>query len=157
MIRLIAAIDRQRGIAKKGYQPWLLPTDEAYFAEQTKSHGGEILVGRTTYETFGGPLPDRINHVLTHRDEPLAGAFQVHDLEEFLTRYADKDVWVIGGANVYKQVMDLDFADELYITAIDADFGCDQFFPLYDNYRLVSQSKEFEENGFRLSYRIYVK
>src|ERR1700747_2339549 len=101
MIRLIAALDRQRGIGKHGGQPWKIPDDEAYFARCTKADGGHILVGSTTFKTFHRPLLDRKNYVLTHHEESITGAEIVHDLSNFLDNYADKVLWVIGDANVF--------------------------------------------------------
>src|ERR1700691_3334961 len=127
MFRLIAAIDRKRGLAKQGFQPWFIPKDEHFFPEQTKSLGGVVLVGSTTFATFKEPLAGRQNYVLTHDDTPREGAELVHDLEKFLGEWQARDVWVVGGANVFAQVMELGRADELYLTHIEADFGCNQF------------------------------
>lgn len=158
MIRLIAAVDRRLGIGKHGGQPWYLPTDEHYFADCTKSLGGHILVGSTTFKTFKRALPDRTNYVLTSHDEPLEGAELVHDLASFLDSFADKDLWVVGGAKVFQEVIDLGKADELYLTHIDADFGCQAFFPAYEGtYRIVEKGEEQEENGFRFSFAKYAK
>src|SRR6185312_14588856 len=115
MIRLIAAIDHQRGMAKKGLQPWFIPADEAFFTEATKSEGGICLIGSTTFKTFQhGPLPERQNYVLTHDETSIEGATLVHDLKQFMEDFRGKDVWIIGGANVFAQVIDGDWADELY-------------------------------------------
>ncbi len=158
MIRLIAAVDRQRGIGKQGFQPWYIPDDEAYFTKYTKTYGSTILVGSTTYKTFKGPLNDRQNFVLTRDKTPIEGAELVHNLEHFLKDYRDKDLWVIGGANVFAQVIELGKADELYITKIEADFGCNQFFPDYSSgYTLAEQSELHEQNGFVFAYYKYVK
>ena len=158
MIRLIAAIDRQCGIGKHGGQPWHIPDDEVYFTEQTKSHGGNILVGSTTFRTFKSPLPDRQNYLLTSQKEPVDGMELVHNLEKYLADYQDQDLWVIGGANVFAQVMELGRADELYLTRIEADFGCQQFFPDYEaDFELAGQSELHEQNGFIFSYLRFIK
>lgn len=158
MIRLIAAIDRQRGIAKQGYQPWSIPNDANYFTTQTKQFGANVLVGSTTFKTFKGPLPDRHNFILTRDKTPIEGTELVHNLEHFLKDYQDKDLWVIGGANVFSQVLELGKGDELYLTYIDADFGCNQFFPAFESdFSLAEQSELNEQNGFIFSYRRYVR
>ena len=158
MIRLIAAIDRKQGIAKHGFQPWSIPADEQYFADQTKSQGAEILMGSTTFKVIGAALPDRQNYVLSHDKTPLEGATVINDLHAFLTSYTDKDLWVIGGANVYSQVIETGLADELYLTEIEADFGCDQFFPKFDpEYTVEQQSELHEQNGFIFRYKVYAK
>lgn len=160
MIRLIVAYDRQRGIAKHGYQPWSIPDDEAYFAAKTKSAGAEILVGSVTYKTFDGPLKDRKNYVLTRDKTAIEGVELVHDLEKFLKPYqgTGKDIWVVGGANVYGQALDMGLADEIYATAIAADFGCQQFFPEPGpEFQLISESDLHEQNGFIYTYQLYAK
>src|ERR1700679_1620258 len=93
MIRLIAAIDRKRGVAKGGLQPWYIPEDERYFGEQTKKNGGAVLVGSTTFKTFHEPLAGRQNYVLTSDRTPITGAELVNDLEKFLKDFQNKDLW----------------------------------------------------------------
>ena len=160
MIRLIVALDRKQGIAKHGYQPWFIPDDEAYFINQTKSLGGIVLVGGTTFrDSFKSkPLADRTTYLLTRNEQEIVGVQLVNDIEKWLASEVNVDVWVVGGASVFKQVMEANKADELYITHIDADFGCDQFFPEYENYfRLVSQSKPQEQNGFHYTFSTYTR
>jgi dihydrofolate reductase len=160
MIRLIAAIDRQKGIAKQGVQPWKIPEDEDYFKNQTSSLGGKVLTGSTTFKTAYGnhPLEGRQNFILTHSTEPIEGAVVVNDLMDFLNQNKGQDIWVAGGANVYKQLIENNCADELYLTFIDADFGCDQFFPDFeDKFDLEKQGELQEQNGFNFRYNLYVK
>lgn len=158
MIRLIAAVDRKRGISKQGVQPWSIPDDAKYFSRLTKSNGGAVLIGSITYSMLKGPLGDRHNFVLSHDKEDIPGVTLVDNLEKFLGEYSNKDLWVIGGANVFDQVMALGKADELYLTKIDADFGCNQFFPEYEQtFRLLEQSPLHEQNGFIYTYHKLVK
>ncbi len=158
MIRLIAAVDRKLGVGKQGFQPWFIPDDEAHFTELTKSHGGAVLVGSTTYKTFKGPLADRQNYVLTRDKEPVDGVTLIHDLDAFLHDFLNKDLWVIGGANVFAQVIDAGKADELYLTHIEADFGCNQFFPDYAiKFALAAKGDLQKQNGFIFNYARYVR
>jgi dihydrofolate reductase len=160
MIRCIIAIDRKRGLAKHGYMPWNIPDDEAFFTDQTKLYGGNILVGGVTFrEAFKSqPLVDRQNYLLTRDKTPVEGITLVHDLDKFLTEMGDTDLWVTGGAKVFEQVLAAGAADELYVTKIDADFGCDQFFPEYEaDFQLAQEGELLEENGFTYQYTIYRK
>lgn len=160
MIRLIAAIDRKRGIAKQGFMPWHIPEDEQFFTDQTKSHGGKVLTGSTTFhEAYKDkPLAERDNYILTHNTAAIEGATVVNDLEKFLQDFKDKDVWVAGGSKVFEQLIKEGQADELYLTHIDADFGCDQFFPDYTaTFRLIEQSEVHQQNGFRFSFARYAR
>jgi dihydrofolate reductase len=153
MIRHIVALDEQYGMAKNGGQPWKIPDDERYFTDQTKLYGGNILVGRTTFETFHGPLRGRTNYVLTHQSTPIVGVTLVHDLDTFLQEWQG-DLWIVGGAAVFAET--LERTDELYVTRIFANFGCDQFYPQFDDqFSLASQSEIKAQNGFRYQYEVY--
>lgn len=161
MIRLIVAVDRKLGLAKGGLQPWYIPDDEHFFTEETKKYGGHNLMGSRTFELslLNKPFDGgRETYVLTRNPQPIEGAHVVNDLDKFLKEFEERDLWVIGGANVFAQVMDAGKADELYITHIEADFGCNQFFPEYEqNYKLAEKSDLHEENGFIFYYAKYVK
>lgn len=155
MIRLIAAIDRRRGIAKHHFRPWYIPDDQAYFAKMTKTNGGILLVGATTFATAfrSKPLEDRTMYVLSSKEQAIDGVEVVSNLHEWLEKLANQDVWIVGGESVYEQIMNADKADELYITDIDADFGCDQFFPEYEaKFHVEDKSEDLEQNGFRFNY-----
>lgn len=158
MNRLIVAIDRKRGLAKNGGMPWNIPEDEQFFTDQTKTHGGHVLTGGETFRLAykNKPLKGRHNYVLTHHTQPIEGAVVVNDLPTFLDEFKE-DLWVSGGAAVFEQIMALGKADELYITHIDADFGCDRFFPDYKGYNLAEESPVKEQNGFKYKYAIYRK
>jgi dihydrofolate reductase len=158
MIRLIAAVDNKRGLAKNGVMPWHIPEDEHYFTEQTKTYGGNVLTGAATFRLSyrGKPLKDRQNFILTHDETPIEGATAVHNLQAFLEGFKDKDLWVAGGAAVFKEVMDAGKADELYLTHIDGDFDCDRFFPEYEGaFQKLRESEVHEQNGYRFTYAVY--
>jgi dihydrofolate reductase len=155
MIRLVAAIDRKRGIAKHGVMPWNIPEDEKFFTDQTKSLGGHVLSGGATFrEAYQNkPLADRHNYVLTRDTTPIPGVELVHDLKKFLDEFEPDDLWVAGGAQVFNEVIKLGKADVLYLTLIDADFGCDRFFADYaSDFKLVEESEPKEQNGFHYKY-----
>ena len=160
MIRLIVAADRKLGLAKGGLQPWYIPEDEQYFTDQTKKYGGHVLYGKRTFELslLQRPLAGRQNYLLTHDRAAVDGVQVVNDLNKFLADFRDQDLWVIGGANLFSQVMQAGKADELYITHIQADFGCNQFFPAYEQaFKLADQSDLREQNGFIFTFARYAK
>lgn len=154
MIRLIAAIDQKHGLAKNGRQPWHLPTDEKYFLEQTQKFGAVVIMGSSTFEVIGHPLVERRNIVLSRTQQIIRRVEVMTDLQKALQ--VAPDVWVIGGAAVFEQTLSV--ADELYLTHIEADFGCDQFFPAFTNqFELVSQSPVQHENGLDFTFCVYKK
>jgi dihydrofolate reductase len=149
MIRLIAAIDSQRGIATASGIPWKLPGDSAYFRQKTQT--GTIVMGRATYEEFATPLHDRENFVLTTTSAPLRAGFRaIADVAQLQTFVPGGDVWVIGGATVYRET--IAGAAELFLTQVEEDFHCTKFFPPYaDAFVLGSGSDDRRENG--VTYR----
>jgi dihydrofolate reductase len=128
MIRMIAALDDQRGIATDDGIPWTLPEDSKHFRDETTS--GLILMGWVTYTEFATPLHDRDNYVLSRSTEPLRDGFlPMASLDELRARHPDDDVWVIGGAAVYARTIDQ--TEELVLTQVLGNFHCTKFFPPY--------------------------
>lgn len=158
MIRLIVAHDNQRGIAKDGGLPWDIPEDQAYFAAQTKTHGGRMLVGAATQREIGEPLEGRTTYVLTHESKLGPGLQKIVNLEQFMQDNAQKDLWVIGGAAIYQQVLDGGWADEVYVTLIDARFGCTTFFPHIPEYLTLREQSEWHTyQDLRYTFQIYTR
>jgi dihydrofolate reductase len=152
MIRVAAAIDDKRGLATDTGIPWDLPGDRAHLRQQTK--GGNMLMGYNTYLEFTRALPDRHWFVVTDGLEPLRDGFTpVTDLEAFMEHPSD-NLWLFGGAGVFAQT--LDYADELYLTRVEGDFGCTKFFPEFeDKFELAKQEEPQTENGVKFRYEIW--
>lgn len=102
---------------------WRVPADFAFFKEQTT--GCPIIMGRSSFEALGRPLPNRANIVLT-RDVRYSspGIVVVHSLDEaFAVAEAAAEemgastVWVTGGGHVYAETMDM--VDRLVVTYLD--------------------------------------
>ena len=105
--------------------------------------GHTLLMGRTTYESIGRPLPGRTTIVLT-RDPgwSAAGVLVAPDLETALA-LADTlpgDVMVAGGAEVYAATLPL--ADEQVLTEVDLEPEGDAFYPPYDAADWVETARE---------------
>lgn len=149
MIRLIAALDLQRGIARDDGIPWKLAGDRAFFRQETTE--GVIVMGRSTYTEFDAPLHSRENYVLTSQPGPLRDGFQpVATLEELEREHGGQDIWVIGGAAVYATTIGQ--ADELVLTQVEGDFECTKFFPAFrDNFVRTEHGPEEQEGG--IGYR----
>ena len=150
VIRLIAAIDQKRGLSTNTGIPWRLPGDIAHFRQLTAD--GAVLMGRTTYDEFAAPLPDRQNFVLTRSPDGLRAGFRgVDDLDAFLANQAGSEkLWVIGGSAVYAQT--IGHAEELSLTRVAGDFDCTKFFPPFESdFNLVDQDESHRENG--VAYR----
>ena len=154
-MNIVAAVDSNWAI---GYQNSLLvriPSDQKLFREMTE--GKVIVAGRKTLETFPQkqPLKNRVNIILSRNKKYTAGeAVVVHSMSAFrreLQKYNDKDVYVIGGASVYEQL--LPYCDTAYITKIDYEYQADAYFPKLDSmpdWKLTAASEE--QTYFDLEY-----
>ncbi len=152
MVRLIAAIDNKRGMAKEGRIPWKLPKDVARFRELALAPGSNVLLGHTTFEQMGY-LEGRNYFVVSHNELELPeGCTLVQDLDKFMAEFRG-DLWDIGGAAIFNQTMK--YADELYLTLINQDFNCDQFFPDYSSFKLDSSEGPFTENELSFTFQLY--
>ena len=118
MINLIWAMTKDNLIGKGNDLPWHYKEDLQYFKKNTLDK--DVLMGYNTYlsiyDRLGKALPRRNNFVL-HFDASLKveGATLVTNLEEFLNEYKnnEKELFIIGGASVYKQTIPV--ADIYYI------------------------------------------
>lgn len=119
----------QHVIGRDNSLPWKLSTDMKRFKELTT--GKPIIMGRKTYESIGGPLPNRTNIVLTfQRDYEAPGCEVYHNIEDainFCSSIKSPEVMIIGGSNVYRQAMS--FADELLISFVMGCYDGDTYFP----------------------------
>ncbi len=142
MISLVVALARNNVIGKEGSMPWYYPEDLKYFKKLTMGH--KILMGRKTFESIirrnNKILPGRKHYVLT-RD--LNFSFPevevLHNLDLFLKNIGDEEIFIIGGAEIYKAA--LTYADRLYITHINKEYEGDVYFPELDlnNFHLISE------------------
>lgn len=134
-IVLIAAMTQDRVIGKDGRMPWkpLLP-DLKRFRELTLGH--PVIMGRKTYESIGKPLDGRLNIVLTRDPKKLQpyppGLLPMESFSQALgyAMDANNKVFVIGGADVYRQA--LPHAHEIQLTVIFEKHEGDTYFPELD-------------------------
>lgn len=153
---MIAAVARNGVIGAGNRLPWRLPADLAYFRRQTL--GKTVVMGANTYRSLGRPLTGRHNVVLSRRmAEAPEGCDLVRSVEEVLRRYGDRELMVIGGAEVYRQFMP--HADRLLLTEIDAEVEGDVFFPPFDRseWQLVSRTPGVtdEKNALPHAFCVY--
>lgn len=136
---LIAAVARNGVIGRDNTLPWRLKADLAHFKATTLGH--PVLMGRKTWESLGRPLPGRRNLVVT-RDTAYAatGAEVFADLDSALAAAGQGKLFVIGGAEIYRQL--LARADALVLTEVRADVTGDAFFPTFERSHFVECRRE---------------
>lgn len=149
-ISIIVAHASNYVIGKDGKLPWHIPADLKYFKELT--YGSPIIMGRKTFESIGRPLPGRHNIIITrnseyHNDDcAVVFDFQaaLKEAGDFAEQSGKSDIFIIGGAEVYRQA--IDFADKAYITEVHADFDGDAIFDISDLSNWKEISRDYHAN-----------
>ena len=144
-INLIVAYDKNYYIGKDNKLLWNIPDDLKKFKETTT--GKIVVMGRKTYESIGRVLPNRINVVLSDNEEfigtlPVKNIFLENNLrvynsfdtliEKLKELSEDEEVFIIGGRSIYKQFINKDLIDYLYISEIKKSYEGDVKFPFVD-------------------------
>jgi dihydrofolate reductase len=161
-ISLVVAVSNNGVIGDKSTIPWDIPEDRKYFKSLTMSH--PILMGRKTYESIGGPLPGRLNIVITRqrdydpgRTEGSAPCMVVRSIDEAMESAKAEEtdeIFIIGGAQIYKQF--LPKADRVYMTQIHHHFKGDTHFPsLGKNWRETNREDRLLDRPYSLSYLVF--
>jgi dihydrofolate reductase len=143
IISFIVAADEQNGMGKDNHLPWHLPADFKMFKETTKGH--HILMGRKTYESLKGALPQRTNIVISSQpDFKAEGAVIKHSIEEGVKlafENGETELFIIGGAKVFAQAFPQ--VARLYLTRVHAIFDADTFMPEFDKAEWKTVKSEF--------------
>jgi len=161
MIISILSVDNKWGIGKNNGLLFHLPLDMKFFRETTKGH--TVFMGENTLLSFpeSKPLKNRINVVLsqdpTHNYE---GCENLHNFDEFIKNLQEKgrisDVFVIGGASIYRQT--LPYVDKVLLTKVNADGGATVFFPNLDedpNFVCVDEGSPIQDGEFEIRFTTY--
>ena len=146
MINIIVATDEDLLIGKKDSRngmPWNVPEDLQHFKATTLNK--TILMGLTTYQAIGRPLPNRKTIVVSFEPFEDERVEVRSSLEEVIEEYrsSGEDLFISGGASIYKQCLPI--ADQLLISRIPGKHEGETYFPSFDEYgyKLVAQ-KPFE-------------
>lgn len=147
MISAIMAVDERGGIGKDSGLPWpTIKEDMQWFREKTL--GQLVVMGRKTWQSLGknAPLSDRLNVVVTSKPlsavpgavGTLYGDNLCQAIKSFEKSYDDREIVVIGGAEIYTQLFPV--CEKLYITRIPGVYECDTYLdldPVLKDYRLI--------------------
>lgn len=157
MIIIIAAIGKNNELGKDNKLLWHLPSDLKFFKEKTL--GKTIVMGKNTFESLPKVLPNRKSVVLSHIEMNLPSDVIVfYDFKELLQyiKTVKDDVYIIGGAQMYKQFLEL--SDMMYLTEVDYTCEADVFFPNFNKEEWDSTClKKVEENNMKFKHMQYVK
>ena len=153
--------DKNYGIGKRNGLLFRLPADMAFFKASTSGH--VVAMGENTLLSFPKqkPLPNRTNIVLsqdeTHNYEDV---INVHTFDVFLAKInqfcEENTVFIIGGASIYRQM--LDYVNEVWLNKVDADGEPEVFFVNIDEdprFELVEAKEAVMDNGYKTQLHIY--
>jgi dihydrofolate reductase len=151
MITMIAAVAEDRAIGFENKLIYWLPNDLKRFKQLTTGH--TIVMGRRTFESLPkGALPNRRNCVLTTKARELPGCECFASWDEFIkTCRDDEDIYIIGGASLYRGL--LDKADRLCLTEVhDTPAQADTFFPDYSDWHELSRERHEADERHAQAY-----
>ena len=161
-LKIIVAMCNNRGIGYDNKLPWKFSSDMKYFSKITKGNNNNaIIMGRNTHESIGKLLPNRYNIVLSKSNHNIlkqANFFKnIQDVSIFCNEKKFDDVWIIGGESIYRQFLDLNIVDQVYITQIINDYPCDTFFPELKKDFVLTHSFSKSEKDTTLCFKTYTK
>ena len=162
MIISILSADNKWGIGKRNGLLFSLPLDMKFFRTTTSGH--VVAMGENTLLSFPNskPLKNRTHIVLsadpTHNYE---GVINVHSFEDFLKTIKEKalneDVYIIGGASIYNQM--IPYVDKVLLTKVNEDGGAEVFFHNLDedpNFECAEMGEPLIDNGHEIRFTTYV-
>lgn len=159
MIIQIAAAAENNALGKDNKLVWHLPDDFKRFKQITSGH--YIILGRKTFESFPKPLPNRTHVIITrNKDYKADDCIIVNSIEEALKIIPkEEDTFIIGGAEIYKQSINL--TDKIELTRVHTTCEADAFFPEIDEkeWKLIFEEyhPKDEKHNFDFTFLTYVK
>lgn len=156
MINMIVCKNNFDYIGKDNKMLYHIPKDLAFFKRKTVNH--VIIMGRKTFESLPGMLPNREHWVIT-RDPSFNKARSFNSIDDVLEAIdPNVDYYIIGGGEIYKQFMP--YADCLYITEVDDFKVGDVRFPSIDMTKWslsVSRTDVDEKSNLTLRFKKYLR
>ncbi|MFR6449449.1 MAG: dihydrofolate reductase [Peptoniphilus grossensis] len=149
-MKLLILVDNKNAIAKDGEQILFVDDDLHMFRDYTTNN--IIVMGRHTFDAIGRQLPNRISVVFTRSNredkKDLFYIDSIEKLEEIMKKYPDKEVFVIGGAEIVKLLWH--WLDELIVTRVDTVVeGADTFIPAFDDFELIDK-REIKDPTYKV-------
>lgn len=158
MLSIVVAKAKNNIIGKDNKIIWNLPEDLKHFKELTTGH--TIIMGRKTFESLGGVLPNR-KHIIFSQNpdfkvnnenvEVVHSLLQIQDLIE-----GEEEAFVIGGAMIYNFLMP--YVKKMYVTEINEEFDGDSFFQKIneDTWKEVNREKGIKDEKNNLDYEFVI-
>lgn len=162
MIKIIVAVDEKGAIGRNNELLYHIKDDLKNFKSLTS--GNVVVMGRNTWESLPiKPLPNRENIVLTTTNKKLNGAKVINSFDELENYLKDteKDIYIMGGASIYNQVMESKLVDEAHVTFVkDIVEDADTFISIDKLKELLPKENyvtTFEQDDLKADYIILSK
>ena len=165
IVSLIVAVSENGVIGKNNDLIWHLPKDMNYFKEKTLGH--HIIMGRKNFESIPHkfrPLRNRVNIIVTRNRDYTAKdciiATSIESAIDYSKSNKEDEVFIIGGGEIYKQSIQKNLVDKIYLTRVHADFDGDTFFETpSSNWMIESEvkKKKDEKHLFDYTFLVYTK
>lgn len=176
-IHMILACDEKNGIGKNNTLPWNIKKDMSFFKQQTSTTAdlgklNAVVMWRNTWESIPSkfrPLENRINCILTKSIQQN----DVHSKTDDFVLYFNslgtcilelqqkeniEDIYIIGGASIYNELLTTNIIDSIYITRVEWEYDCDRFFNwVPDNFERTYKSEQQTEWEYSFCFEIYKK
>ena len=154
-VSIIVATSLNHAIGKDNQLLWHLPADLKFF--KTTTMGCPVVMGRKTFQSIGRTLPGRKNVVIT-RDKNFNSDNQfdilvVGSVDEALVKlHSEKEVFIIGGGEIYQQSMDA--VDTIYLTLVNTVIEADVYFSEIDKtkFDLLWEEKHVADEKNKFDY-----
>ena len=161
-MNLIIATDSKWWIGKNWLLPWKISQDMIYFRNITVwNWKNAVIMGRKTWESIPKkfkPLSNRLNCILSSN---ISEENWFNSLESCLNELKNKDledIFIIGWANLYNQVLNHPLLHKIYLTNVEWDYNCDVFFDwIPENFELLSDSWLKSEWEYSFSFQTYIR
>ena len=156
-LTIIAAIGKNNELGYKNDLIWHLPDDLKFFREKTT--GKTIVMGYNTFLSLPKLLPNRKHIVLSSDKLDIKDVTSFTNLEDLIKfiKEIDEEVFIIGGASIYKQFVGL--VDKMYLTEVESEFKeADVYFPKFnkDEWERI-ELLENENNNIKFKHIEYRK
>ena len=159
-ITIIVAAAENNAIGKNNDLIWSLPDDLKRFKRLTSGHC--IIMGRKTFDSFPGLLPNRKHIVISKKSKSYfpEEVIVVNNFEDAIkVTNEDQNPFIIGGGQIYNLAMK--YSDTIELTRVHEEFEADTFFPKIneDEWELINQEKHEmdERHKYSFTYKTYLK
>ena len=155
-LNIIAAIGKNNELGLDNKLIWHLKGDMKFFKETTMYH--TIIMGRKTFESLPKLLPQRKHLVLSKHNIDIPQVKVYQSIKDFLQDYqnSNEEIFNIGGASIYKQL--IDYTDNIYLTEIESRAKADAYFPKFDKSkfeRQILKSATDDQTGLKYKHVLY--